>query len=149
MLRAFTDQEIEQPRERIQESPHLLSADLVAGGLRPQGLIGLRLKAGTGGVPVAVVRRAKVTSKGASRLEPESSQPKGAHLPTAKPSAHARRIKQLRLAAGRARAAVEGARAGYSQGRGLIHSAMERGLITSSSMGTALPGSHGTCTTPA
>jgi hypothetical protein len=29
-LRALTDQEIEQLRERIQESHHLLSADLVA-----------------------------------------------------------------------------------------------------------------------
>jgi len=43
-LRALTDQEIEQLRERIQESHHLLSADLVAGGL--PGLIHAAMESG-------------------------------------------------------------------------------------------------------
>ncbi|MCT0207739.1 hypothetical protein [Synechococcus sp. CS-1332] len=72
-VRAFTDLEIERLRERIQASPHLLGGDLLAWdclavfGLRPQELIGLQLKAGPDGVPVAVVTRSKISSKGATR----------------------------------------------------------------------------------
>lgn len=71
-VRAFTDHEIEQLREAI-EASKLTAADLVAWdclavfGLRPQELIGLQLKAGPGGVLLAVVTRSKVSSKGATR----------------------------------------------------------------------------------
>lgn len=72
-VRAFSDQEIEQLRERIQASTKLLPADLVAWdclvvfGLRPQELVGLELIAGPGAVAVAVVSRSKVSSKGKTK----------------------------------------------------------------------------------
>lgn len=72
-VRAFSDEEIQQLRERMEQSVRLTSADLVAWdalavfGLRPQELKGLELKAGVGGVPVALVTRVKRSSKGATR----------------------------------------------------------------------------------
>ena len=70
-VRAITDEEITRLREAITASK-LTPADLVAWdclivfGLRPQELIGLEL-AGTAGQPMAVVSRAKVSSKGKTK----------------------------------------------------------------------------------
>ncbi|MCT0247673.1 hypothetical protein [Synechococcus sp. CS-205] len=72
-VRAFTDQEIQELRERIGKSGRLGAADLLAWdtlavfGLRPQELIGLELKGGASGSPVAMVTRSKHSSKGATR----------------------------------------------------------------------------------
>lgn len=72
-VRAFSDQEIQVLRERIEKSTKLGAADLLAWdilavfGLRPQELIGLEVKGGARGAPVAVVTRSKRSSKGATR----------------------------------------------------------------------------------
>lgn len=72
-VRAFTDQEIQQLRERIESSARLGPSDLLAWdclaafGLRPQELVGLEVKGSTGAAPVAVVTRSKRSSKGATR----------------------------------------------------------------------------------
>ncbi len=69
-VRAFTDEEIEELRLRIQRSK-LTASDLLAWdvlavfGLRPQELQGLEIKQGPEGVPVAIVSRVKRNSKGA------------------------------------------------------------------------------------
>ncbi|WP_157665427.1 hypothetical protein [Cyanobium sp. NIES-981] len=72
-VRAFSDQEIQALRERIERSAKLGASDLLAWdvlavfGLRPQELIGLDVKSGPRGVPIAVVTRSKQSSKGATR----------------------------------------------------------------------------------
>lgn len=72
-VRAFSDQEIRLLRERIERSAKLGAADLLAWdllavfGLRPQELIGLDVRSGDHGLPVAVVTRSKRSSKGATR----------------------------------------------------------------------------------
>jgi len=72
-VRAFSDEEIQLLRERIETSPRLGAADLLAWdtlavfGLRPQELIGLEIKGGANGLPVAVVTRSKLSSRGATR----------------------------------------------------------------------------------
>jgi integrase len=83
-VRSFTDAETELLRERIMASSRLTAADLVAWdclivfGLRPQELIGLELKAGPGGAPLAVVSRLKRSSKGTTRPR---------HVPAVPPAA--------------------------------------------------------------
>jgi integrase len=72
-VRAFSDQEIQLLRERIEKSTKLGATDLLAWdilavfGLRPQELIGLEVKSDAQGVPIAVVTRSKRSSKGATR----------------------------------------------------------------------------------
>jgi len=72
-VRAFTDQEIQQLRDRIESSARLGPSDLLAWdclvvfGLRPQELVGLQIEGRVDAVPVAVVTRSKRSSKGATR----------------------------------------------------------------------------------
>ena len=72
-VRAFSDEEIQMLREKVEKSPRLGAADLLAWdilavfGLRPQELIGLEAMGDVRGVPVAVVTRSKRSSKGATR----------------------------------------------------------------------------------
>jgi integrase len=70
-VRAFTDDELQELRDRILRSSRLTTADLTAWdalaafGLRPAELLGLELFT-QDGVPMARVQRVKVSSKGAS-----------------------------------------------------------------------------------
>lgn len=72
-VRAFTDEEIQQLRERIENSARLGPSDLLAWdclivfGLRPQELVGLQLNVSEGIAPLAIVTRSKRSSKGATR----------------------------------------------------------------------------------
>jgi len=82
-VRGFSDSEIQQLRERIIASSRLSPGDLLAWdvlaafGLRPQELIGLELKAGADGGPVAVVHRSKRSSKGTTRPRQVVAVPPG------------------------------------------------------------------------
>jgi integrase len=82
-VRAFRDQEIQLLRERIKKSAKLGPGDLLAWdilavfGLRPQELIGLDVKSGAHGLPVAVVTRSKRSSKGATRPRQVPAVPPG------------------------------------------------------------------------